>query len=150
MSLYDNLASDSNLSLDEVRLFKHVLKSNWPTDFIQLDTTLKVFVNLLSLVLNSTHPLNVSFYNLIASWSSLTLQLSERFNLHPAMPAQFLRTIQLHTSVYWQNVSMLTVNQARLTPAPDFTSILNSLLLQAWVAPSVPAIVIRDWLNLRY
>lgn len=141
MQTYDLLASDGNLSLEDVKLFQHVLKSNWPTSFLQLDTSLKVYLNLLSLLVRATHPLRAAYQLFIRKWNGITLQLSERFNSTPAMPAQFLRSVQLRTAVYWQAISSLNVNEARLYPAPNYVELLNSLLIQTWVAPSIPGYV---------
>ena len=41
-------------------MFQIVLKSRRPTDFIQMDTTLKLFRNFLVVLLNTTHPMCVS------------------------------------------------------------------------------------------
>ena len=138
---YDLLAADGNLSLENVRLFQHVLKAHWPTNYLQLDTTLKVYLNLLTLLLRPTHPIRAAYQTLINTWNGLALQLSERFNSNPAMPAQFLRSMQLRTSVYWQSISRLSLNDARLLPAPNYVDLLNSLLIQTWTAPIIPGYV---------
>ena len=141
MQTYDLLAADGNLCLEDVQLFQHVLKSNWPTGFLQLDTTLKVHLNLLTLLLRPAHPLRTSYQTFINTWNGLSLQLAERFNTNPAMPAQFLRSVQLRTSVYWQAISSLTLNEAKLYPAPNYVNLINSLLIQTWVAPTIPGYV---------
>ena len=43
---YDALAADGTLRLEDVQLFQQVFKSHWPVDYLQLDTTLKLFHNL--------------------------------------------------------------------------------------------------------
>jgi len=48
---YDLLANDGTLDLQDIKVFQHILKSDWPTTFIQLDTTLKSYHNLLVLLL---------------------------------------------------------------------------------------------------
>ena len=141
MQTYDLLAADGNLSLEDVKLFQHVLKSHWPTNFLQLDTTIKVYLNLLSMLVRASHPLCAAYQLFVNKWNGITLQLSERFNATPAMPAQFLRSVQLRTSVYWQTISSLTLNEARLHPAPNYVELLNSLLIQTWVAPTIPGYV---------
>ena len=141
MQTYDLLAADGNLSLEDVKLFQHVLKAHWPTSFLQLDTTIKVYLNVLSLLLRPTHPIRAAYQLFVSTWNSLTLQLAERFNSNPAMSAQFLRSLQLRTSVYWQSISSLTLNTAMLYPAPNYVELLNSLLIQTWVAPTIPGYV---------
>jgi len=58
---YDLLANDGTLDLQDIKAFQHILKSDWPTTFIQLDTTLKSYHNLLVLLLKATHPYTAAF-----------------------------------------------------------------------------------------
>ena len=141
MQTYDQLATDGHMSLEEVKLFQHVLKSKWPTNFRQLDTTLKVYLNLLALLLRPTHPARIAYQLFIDTWNAMSLQLAERFDSQPAMPAQFLRSVQLRTAVYWQAISRLTLGTAMLYPAPKYDALLNMLLVQSWVAPTIPGYV---------
>ena len=138
MQTYDLLANDGNLSLADVKLFRHVLKSHWPTNFLQLDTTIRVHMNLLALILRPSHPIRAAYQLFINRWGTMTLQLAERFNSTPAMAAKFLRSLQLRTSVYWQSISSLTLNHAMMHPAPNYIELLNSLLIQTWVSPMIP------------
>ena len=141
MQTYDQLATDGHMSLEEVKLFQHVLKSKWPTNFRQLDTTLKVYLNLLALLLRPTHPARIAYQLFIDTWNAMSLQLAERFDTQPAMPAQFLRSVQLRTAVYWQAISRLTLGTAMLYPGPKYDALLNMLLVQSWVAPTIPGYV---------
>ncbi len=138
MQTYDLLANDGNLSLADVKLFRHVLKSHWPTNFLQLDTTIRVHMNLLALILRPSHPIRAAYQLFINRWGTMTLQLAERFNSTPAMAAKFLRSLQLRTSVYWQSICGLTLNHAMMHPAPNYIELLNSLLIQTWVPPMIP------------
>ena len=138
MQTYDLLAADGNLSLADVKLFRHVLKSRWPTNFLQLDTTIRVHMNLLALILRPSHPLRAAYQRFIHQWGSMTLQLAEQFNSIPAMASKFLRSLQLRTSIYWQSVTSLPFNQALMHPAPNYVELLNKLLIQDWVPPAVP------------
>ena len=40
---YDALEQEGTLRLEDIELFQVVLKSHWPTDFLQLDTSMKFF-----------------------------------------------------------------------------------------------------------
>ena len=57
---YNLLSIGGNLSFEDILFFQLVLKSSWPTDFIQLYTTLKLFHNILAVLLERTHPICVS------------------------------------------------------------------------------------------
>ena len=56
LQTYDLLASDGNLDLQNIPMFQHIFKSDWPTSYMQLDTTLKSYHNLIVLLLKPTHP----------------------------------------------------------------------------------------------
>jgi len=55
LQTYDLLANDGNLDLQNIKMFQHIFKSNWPTLYTQLDTTLKLYHNLIMLLLKPTH-----------------------------------------------------------------------------------------------
>jgi len=44
--MYDLLANDGNLDLQNIKMFQHIFKSDWPMPYMQLDTTLKSHHNL--------------------------------------------------------------------------------------------------------
>ena len=67
LQTYNALARDGMLSLEDVQLFQLVLKSHWPSDFLQLDTSLKLFHNLLLVILPRTHPLFKSYDSMLTS-----------------------------------------------------------------------------------
>ena len=140
LQTYELLSNDGYMTLENIQLFKLVLKSEWPTSFLQLDTSLKIFRNVCSVVLNPTHPFVVSYTLFLEVWNSAGVQLSlaELFSANSAKPAQFLRSVQLLTAVYWQSLAMLPIPQARIYPAPDFVALLNSFRVQSWVPPLLP------------
>jgi len=86
---YDLLANDGTLDLQDIKAFQHSLKSDWPTTFIQLDTTLKSYHNLLVLLLKVTHPYTAVFTRFLNMWNSISVQLAELFATDPRKPAQF-------------------------------------------------------------
>lgn len=140
LQTYELLSNDGYMTLDNIQLFKLVLKSEWPTSFLQLDTSLKIFLNVCRVILNPTHPFVVGYSLFLEVWNSAGVQLSlaELFTTNSARPAQFLRSVQLLCAVYWQSIAMLPVAQARIYPAPDFVALLNSFRVQSWVPPSLP------------
>ena len=52
-----------NLTLDNIQFFQLILKYNWPTRYLQLNTTLNIFNNCCMLILYPTNPF-VSTYGL--------------------------------------------------------------------------------------
>ena len=87
------LTTDGSLCSADIHLFHHILKSNWSSDFLQLDVSLKLFRNLLHILLHPSHPCNVAYDAFLKSWSSITIHLSELFKLSPPMAAKFLRSV---------------------------------------------------------
>ena len=149
LRLYDSLAQSGNLRLEDVELFQLVLRSHWPSDYRQLDTSIRFFQNLITVLLSSTHPLVIAHRNFLKSWSSLDIQLGEYFASDQAKPSLFLRSLQLRIATYWQQVSMAAdTTTAALIPAPDFQSLLSSLLVQSWVKPTMPGVAPTSVLGL--
>ena len=142
LQTYDAIATEGTLRLEDVQLFKHTLKSNWPVDFVQLDTTLKLFLNLLLVLFGEVHPLSVAYRTFIGLWNSLSVQLSEQFGCDSSKPALFLRSVQLRLSVYWQTLSTATTSQAQLQMAPNFSELLTALRVQSWVPPRMPGVAV--------
>ena len=93
---------------------------------------LNISMNILILVLNSARTLSTDFQVFISTWNGLSIQLSEQFNSNTTMSAQFLRSLQLRTSVYWQSISTLTLNEARIFQVMDFVEFLTYFLIQTW------------------
>ena len=149
LCLYDSLAQGGNLRLEDVELFQLVLRSNWLSDYRQLDTSIWFFQNLITVLLLSTHPLVTAHKNFLKSWISLDIQLGEYFATDQAKPSLFLRSLQLHIATYWQQVSLAPdTAAAALIPAPDFQALLSSLLVQSWVKPTMPGITPTSVLGL--
>ena len=135
---YDALAQDGSIRLEDLELFQLVLKSHWPSDFLQLDTSLKFFQNLTMVLLPSVHPLVIAYVNFMGSWNELHIPLAEYFATDAAKPALFLRSVQLRTAAYWQQVTQATAQTAPLVKPPDYSALLSSLLIQSWVIPTMP------------
>jgi len=138
LQTYDLLASNGNLDLENIRMFQHIFKSDWPTSYMQLDTTLKWYHHLSVLLLKPTHPYAAAYSIFLNIWKSISVQLAELFATKPSMPAQFLRSIQLCTAVYWQSVNALNAMEARVLPPPDFAELLSSVRIQSWIPPLLP------------
>ena len=95
LQTYNSLAKDGTLRLEDVQLFQLVLKSNWPTDFLQLDTSIKLYHNLLLVLLPLAHPLFMAYNGMLKIWKSMHILFAEYFNKDPNWPSQFLRSLQL-------------------------------------------------------
>ena len=128
---YDSLAREGTLQLEDIKLFQVVLKSHWPTDFLQLDTSLKFFQNLLMVLLPSTHPLVISYTNFLGSWNDLQIPMAEYFAQDHSRRALFLWSLQLQIAAYWQRVTQATAQVVITVPASDFQALLGSLLVQS-------------------
>ena len=138
LQTYDSLARDGSLRLEDVQLFQLALKSHWPTDFLQLDTSLKLFHNLLLVILPRAHPLVVSYDGLLNTWKGMHILFAEYFNVDKTRPAQFLRSLQLRVALYWQAMAGSTPSNALILPPPNFQELLMSVSLQSWIPPSMP------------
>ena len=141
LQTYDLLATEGTLSLGDIRLFQHVLKSKWPKNFLQLDTSIKLFYNLIAVLFTTEHPLCTSYRTFITFWDRLRVPMSEYFSVDPAKPAQFLRSLQLSISVYWETVSSLDHNLALLSPAPDLIALIQAVRTRSCVPPPLPGFV---------
>lgn len=60
LQTYDSLAREGTLCLEDIQLFQLVLKLLRPSEYLQLDTTLRLFHNLLLVMLRRDHPLLTS------------------------------------------------------------------------------------------
>ena len=138
LQTYDALARDGTLRLEDVQLFQLVLKSHWPTEFLQLDTSLKLFHNLLMVILPRAHPLVVSYDSMLTSWKSMHILFAEYFNADKARSAQFLRSLQLRVALYWQTMAGATSSNARILAPPNFQELMMSVSLQSWIPPAMP------------
>ena len=134
---YNALARDGTLRLEDVQLFQLVLKSNWPTDFLQLDTSIKLYHNLLAILLLLTHPLFVAYDSMLKIWRSMHIMFAEYFNKGQNRPSQFLRSLQLRVALYWQSMSTSSAADALLLPPPNFHELLMSVSLQSWMPPAM-------------
>jgi len=105
---------------------------------MQLDTTLKSYHNLIVLVLKPTHPYAAAYSIFLNIWKAISVQLAELFATKLSMPAQFLRSIQLRTAVYWQSVNALNAMEARVLPPPDFAELLSFVRIQSGIPPLLP------------
>ena len=83
LQTYDLLATEGTLRLEDIKLFQHVLKSKWPNDFLQLDTSIKLFYNLIVVLFNATHRLCISYRAFIATWDRVRVPMAEYFGADP-------------------------------------------------------------------
>ena len=92
------------------------------------------------MLLKHTHPLCISYHLFLSVWTGAGIQFSENFGLYPDNPAQFLHSIQLVLSVYWQTAKTLGVSEARILTSTDFFSLLMSVRVQSWALPIMPGL----------
>ncbi len=135
---YQALIEDGHLTSTDLEVFRAAQKHELPSSFLSLDTTLRVYDNLLQLLLRPTHPLKAEFSRFLQGWKDWTIQLSEICSQRPGTPAQLLRSIQLHVSVYWQSLDGKDRSSALSFPAPDLCHLLTSVRTQSWVPPTLP------------
>lgn len=138
LHLYDTLATEGTLKLEDLHLFQHVLKTNWPNNFLQLDTSIKLFYNLIAVLFSKSHPLCLSFSTFLRTWDRVQVTMSEYFSGDPAKPSQFLRSLQLKISVNWETLSTLNHQDALLHPAPNLLELIRLVRERSWVPPSLP------------
>ena len=131
LQTYDFLDLDGTLTLEKIQLFQLNFTSDWPTSYLQLDTNLKIFNNCCMLILSPIQPFVCYCGLFLDLLNSTGIQMSELIGIEPARPDQFLRSIQLLTSVYWQYTTTPRPEQERILPAPDFTQLLNVLNFQS-------------------
>ena len=87
LQTYDSLARDGTFWLEDVQLFQLVLKSKWPTYFLQLDTLIKLFHKLLSILLPLTHPLFIAHKGMLKTPKGMHILFAEYFNQECARPS---------------------------------------------------------------
>ena len=104
LQMYDLLALD----LQDIKMFQHIFRSDWPNSYTQLDKALYSYQNLIVLLLQPTHPYTAAYTCFLNLWNSVSIQQAELFATDPRTPAQFLRSIQLRTTVYWQFINACT------------------------------------------
>ena len=139
LQTYDPFACDGTICLEDLHLFQLTLRSHWPTEFLQLDTSLKLFHNLLSVILPATHTLLIAFSSFLNTWNGMHILLAEYFGRDRAKLAQFLRSIQLQVALYWQALAGATFTKALVIQPPDLLELLMSVSLQSWVPPTITA-----------
>lgn len=145
---YDQMVEISQLTLDDVGMFKRALKSHWPINFHQLDVSLKLNGNLFLLILPLLHPYLASLNRFFAEWNRIGPGLAEQFaqdGVCSPLPAQFLRSFQLMQTVYWEAINgAASTADARNIDAPDFTRLLHRFRIGDWIPPSIPGLTTRQ------
>ena len=109
------------------------------------------------LLLKATHPYTAAYTLFLTIWNSISIQIAELFATDARKPAQFLRSIQLLTAVYWQSINATSAMEARVLPPPNFVELLTSLRVQSWIPPALPgahssclAVLLLQWVLIRH
>ena len=136
---YDLLATEGTVTSADIANFRLIFKSEYPTTFLALNATLRIFTNVLAVILHPTHPFRLSFQGLLQVWTHALTSLSETFSNDLALPAAFLCSIQLQSALYWQCVvDTPTLEAAILVPPPELVKLLHNFRLQQWIPPTMP------------
>jgi len=128
-------AGDATCSLADLEALSAKEVKSVPVIYWELESSLGMFGNLITVVLGTAHPLTTAFWQM---WNFMKSSLRE--DLHAAMeyrsyvkPTHILRSVQL---IFY---SWFSHRRARLTPpTPDFQAIIHNNLMQVYVLPSLP------------
>ena len=138
---YDLLASEGTVTSTDIAKFRMIFKAEYPTTFVALDATIKLFTNLVSVLLHPTHPFRMRYQTFVQAWTQSYTHLAETFSGDVALPAAFLRSMQLQSALYWQAITDTnTVEAAILVPPPELVKLLHSFRLHQWLPPAMPGL----------
>jgi hypothetical protein len=129
-------AGDVTCSLADLEALSAKEVKSIPVTYWELESTIGMFGNLISIILGVHHPLCVAYRQM---WVLMQSQL--KTDLHMALeyrsfvkPTHLLRSIQL---IFY---TWFTHRRARLTPpTPDFTTTLQQIIMQTYVLPALPS-----------
>jgi hypothetical protein len=129
-------AGEMAVSLKDLETLQAKEVRSVPLTYWELEKTLGAFGNLMGVVLGMAHPLLIAYRDM---WSMLNSGM--RDDLHSAIdyqgyvkPTHILRSIQL-ICYQWFSHKRAHLNP----PTPNFTIILNQILLQVYILPRLPS-----------
>jgi hypothetical protein len=128
-------AGDATVSLVDLESLQAKEIKSIPLSYWELEKTLGMFGNLISVLLGHTHPLTQAYKEM---W--ILLQTNVKDDIHMVIeyrgyvkPSHILRSIQLGLYTWFMH------RRSRLTPpSPDFKSILHNILMQTYILPNLP------------
>jgi hypothetical protein len=129
-------AGDATCSLADLEALSAKEIKSIPVSYWELESTIGMFGNLISVILGIQHPLCLAYYQM---WSLMQSQL--KTDLHTALeyryfvkPTHLLRSIQLIFYTWFTHCCV------RLTPPPpDFTTVLQQIIMQTYVLLALPS-----------
>ena len=132
---FDELESGKlGLTLQDLQTLKAAEVSHVPLSFMELDTTLASFGDLLTVTLGNTHPILVAYRTFWKEWGRSRLQFSAAIDVARTLkPVHILRRLQLEL-FYWFNAK-----RQALAPLPvEFTKLVHELHMATFTPPTLP------------
>jgi len=123
------------LNLQDLQTLKSAEVKHVPLTFMELDTTLASFGDLLAVCLGTNHVLYIAYRTFWKDWQRSRLQFSSAIDIARTLkPVHIMRRVQLEL-FYW-----FDAKRQALTPVPvEFSKIVHELHMATFTPPAVPA-----------
>jgi hypothetical protein len=123
------------LTLQYLQTLKAIEVKHVPLTFMELDTTLATFGDLLAVSLGTNHVLFTTYRTFWKAWQRSRLQFSSAIDIaHTLKPVHIMRRIQLEL-FYW-----VDAKRQALVPTPvEFSKLIHELHIATFTPPTLPA-----------